>query len=165
MQPRRHEAAKKDTKKTVVVVVALFACASLSASWSSSAQQRPAREVEARVPIDAFFKAFNARDNDALKKTLHYPHVRINEAGGVNVWKDAAEAGTNFDALTRNEGWARSSLDSVAMRQNDAIKVHFDVVFSRYKADGTKYAAYQSLWIVTKKDDGWGVQARSSFAP
>jgi hypothetical protein len=40
-----------------------------------------------------------------------------------------------------------------------------DVVFSRYKADGTKYATYQSLWIVTKKDDGWGVQARSSFAP
>lgn len=64
------------------------------------------------------------------------------------------------------EGWARSSLDSVTMRQNDAIKVHSDVVFSRYKADGTKYATYQSLWIVTKKKDGaWGVQARSSFAP
>ena len=56
-----------------------------------------AREAEARAPIDAFFKAFNARDNEALKKTLHYPHVRINEAGGVNVWKDASEAGTNFE--------------------------------------------------------------------
>ena len=51
------------------------------------------------------------------------------------------------------------------MRQNDAIKVHFDVVFSRYKADGTKYATYQSLWIVTLKDGNWGVRARSSFAP
>jgi hypothetical protein len=51
------------------------------------------------------------------------------------------------------------------MRQNDAIKVHFDVAFSRYKADGAKYATYQSLWIVTKKDGQWGVQARSSFAP
>ena len=129
------------------------------------AQQQASRELEARAPIDAFFKAFNARDNDALKKTLHYPHVRINEAGGVNVWKDASEAGTNFDGLTRTEGWARSSLDSVSMRQNDAVKVHFDVVFSRYKADGTKYATYQSLWIVTKKDGQWGVQARSSFAP
>ena len=123
------------------------------------------QEAEARAPIDAFFKAFNARDNDALKQTLHYPHVRINEAGGVNIWKDASEAGTNFDGLTRSEGWARSSLDSVTMRQHDPIKVHFDVVFSRYKADGTKYATYQSLWIVTKKDGRWGVQARSSFAP
>ena len=48
------------------------------------AQQPSARETAARAPIDAFFKAFNARDNDALKKTLNYPHVRINEAGGVN---------------------------------------------------------------------------------
>ena len=121
--------------------------------------------MEARAPIDAFFKAFNARDSSALRLTLHYPHVRINEAGGVNVWQTAADANTDFAALTRSEGWARSTLDSVAMRQNDDVKVHFDVVFSRYKADGTKYATYQSLWIVTKKNGAWGVQARSSFAP
>ena len=127
--------------------------------------QAPSRETASRAPIDAFFKAFNARDNEALKQTLHYPHVRINESGSVNVWKDAAEAGTNFDGLTRSEGWARSSLDSVTMRQNDPVKVHFEVVFSRYKADGTKYATYQSFWIVTLKDGKWGVQARSSFAP
>ena|SRR5882672_6388237 len=130
-----------------------------------SAQEGSGRELQARAPIDGFFKAFNARDNEALKKTLHYPHVRINEAGGVNVWKDASEVTTDFNALTRAEGWARSTLDSVTMRQNDDVKVHFDVVFSRYKADGTKYAVYQSLWIVTKKDGAWGVQARSSFAP
>ncbi len=127
--------------------------------------QAPSREAAARAPIDAFFKAFNARDNEALKKTLHYPHVRINEQGGVNIWQTAADAGTNFDALARNEGWARSSLDAVTMRANDAVKVHFEVAFSRYKADGTKYATYQSLWIVTLKDGAWGVQARSSFAP
>jgi hypothetical protein len=132
---------------------------------SSSAQQPSMREAEARAPIDAFFKAFNARDSSALRLTLHYPHVRINEAGGVNVWQTAADANTDFAALTRAEGWARSTLDSVAMRQNDDVKVHFDVVFSRYKADGTKYATYQSLWIVTKKNGAWGVQARSSFAP
>ena len=51
------------------------------------------------------------------------------------------------------------------MRQNDAMKVHYEVVFSRYKADGTKYATYQSLWISTLKDGQWGIQARSSFAP
>jgi hypothetical protein len=135
------------------------------ASWLPSGQQRSAREIEARAPIDAFFKAFNARDNEALKRTLNYPHVRINEAGGVNVWKDASDVTTDFAGLTRAEGWARSTLDSVTMRQNDDVKVHFDVVFSRNKADGTKYATYLSLWIVTKKDGAWGVQARSSFAP
>jgi hypothetical protein len=129
------------------------------------APQSTSRESEARAPIEVFFKAFNARDNEALKKTLNYPHVRINEAGAVNIWKDASEAGTNFDGLAKNEGWARSSLDSVTMRQHDEVKVHFEVVFSRYKADGTKYATYQSLWVSTKKDGKWGIQARSSFAP
>jgi hypothetical protein len=141
--------------KTFVLLVAL----------AVAAFQGPSPEADARAPIEAFFKAFNARDNEALKKTLHYPHVRINETGGVNVWRDASEAGTNFDGLTRSEGWARSSLDSVTMRQHDDVKVHFEVVFSRYKADGSKYATYQSLWVSTKKDGTWGIQARSSFAP
>jgi len=145
--------------------IALAAAVAALAAVGLAGAQRPAREAEARAPIDAFFTAFNARDNESLKKTLHYPHVRINETGTVVVWKDASEAGTNFDGLTRAEGWARSSLDSVTMRQNDPVKVHFEVVFSRYKADGTKYGTYQSLWIVTYKDGAWGVQARSSFAP
>ena len=143
-----------------LAVIALVVAAS-----SPPAGAQRSREADARAPIEAFFKAFNARDNDALKKTLHYPHVRINEAGNVNVWRDASEAGTNFEGLTRSEGWARSSLDSVTMRQNDQVKVHFEVVFSRYKADGAKYATYQSLWIVTSVNGEWGVQARSSFAP
>ena len=61
--------------KTSVLFVALAA----------AAFQGRSPEAAARAPIEAFFKAFNARDHDALKKTLHYPHVRINEAGGV-IW-------------------------------------------------------------------------------
>jgi hypothetical protein len=145
--------------------VARLAVIAVVVAASPPAGAQRSREADARAPIDAFFKAFNARDNDALKKTLHYPHVRINETGNVNVWRDASEAGTNFEGLIRSEGWARSSLDSVTMRQNDPVKVHFEVVFSRYKADGSKYATYQSLWIVTSVNGEWGVQARSSFAP
>jgi hypothetical protein len=145
--------------------VARLAVMALVVMVSAIAGAQRSREADARAPIEAFFKAFNGRDNDALKKTLHYPHVRINESGNVNVWRDASEAGTNFEGLTRSEGWARSSLDSVTMRQNDPIKVHFEVVFSRYQADGSKYATYQSLWIVTNVGGEWGVQARSSFAP
>jgi hypothetical protein len=159
MRPRKHEHTKKNRFLALLIVTAW-----VLQDASSATAQRSSPE-EARAPIEAFFKAFNARDNEGLKKTLHYPHVRINEAGGVNVWRDASEAGTNFDALTRNEGWARSSLDSVTMRQHDDVKVHFEVVFSRYKADGTKYATYQSLWVSTKKNGAWGIQARSSFAP
>lgn len=108
MQPPRHEGTKKNTKKDTKknrfhVIVPMAIALAMSTALRA---QGPAREAEARAPIEAFFKAFNARDNEALKKTLHYPHVRINEAGGVNVWRDASEAGTNFEGLTRSEGWA-----------------------------------------------------------
>lgn len=43
-------------------------------------------------------------------------------------------------------------------------KVHFDVQFTRYRADGTVIGAYKSLWIVTRIEGHWGVQARSSYA-
>ncbi len=43
-------------------------------------------------------------------------------------------------------------------------KVHLDVQLSRWRADGSLIGRYRSLWIVTARDDRWGVQARSSFA-
>jgi len=57
------------------------------------------REAEARAPIDEFFRAFNARDNEAIKKTLNFPHVRINEMGQVTVARDASEGEVNFEEL------------------------------------------------------------------
>jgi hypothetical protein len=37
-------------------------------------------------------------------------------------------------------------------------KVHRLVVFSRFRADGQRYASYSTLWIVTQVDGQWGVQ-------
>src|SRR5262249_5802860 len=74
-----------------------LAAAIVVLALSATGHGQPAsREAQARAPIDAFFAAFNARDNEALRRTLHYPHVRINEAGGVNIWHDQSEANTNF---------------------------------------------------------------------
>jgi hypothetical protein len=42
--------------------------------------------------------------------------------------------------------------------------VHFDVQFTRYRADDSVLGQYKSLWIVTKRSDKWGVMARSSYA-
>ena len=43
-------------------------------------------------------------------------------------------------------------------------KVHLDVQFSRWRADGSLIGRYRSLWIVTARAGRWRVQARSSFA-
>ncbi len=67
--------------------------------------------------------------------------------------------------LTKKEGWQHSTLDSLEVIHISKIKVHFNIQFSRYKADGSRYAVYKSLWIMTKENGRWGIQARSSYAP
>jgi hypothetical protein len=125
-------------------------------------------ETEAAKAIENFFEAFNAHDGVAHLNTHHFPHVRINDKGQVRIIQNASEY-QPLDAvlayLTKREGWHHSTLDSVEVIHASPLKVHFNIQFSRYKADGSKYAVHKSLWVVTKKDDRWGILARSSYAP
>jgi len=125
-------------------------------------------ETEAAKAIEAFFEAFNAHDKEAHLKTLHFPHIRINGNGGVLIFQNTADfppLDKTLAFLTKNEGWDHSTLDSMEVIHASEVKVHFNIEFSRYKKDRTRYAVHKSLWIVTKKDSHWGVQARSSYAP
>lgn len=120
----------------------------------------------ALASMDRFLTAFNARDMSAWADTLLYPHVRL--AGGkVTVYpdRDAFIAGNHLDALAAGEGWDHSTWDSRRVVQESNDKVHIAAVFSRYRADGTRYASYQSLYVVEQVDGKWGIRARSSFAP
>ena len=125
-------------------------------------------EVEAAKAIENFFEAFNTHDGVAHLNTHHFPHLRINDKGQVSIVQNASEyrpLDSVLEYLTKHEGWHHSTLDSVEVIHASPLKVHFSIQFSRYKADGSKYAVHKSLWIVTKKAERWGIQARSSYAP
>ena len=118
--------------------------------------------------IEAFFDGFNNHNDEVYRKSLHFPHVRINAEGKVNIVRDVTEQApieTALAYLAKEEGWHHSTLDNVEPVQESENKVHFKIRFSRFKADGACYAVHHSLWVVTRKDDQWGVLARSSFAP
>ena len=51
------------------------------------------------------------------------------------------------------------------MIQADDEKVHFKVKFTRFNTAGEPYVTYDSLYILQRTADGWGIRARSSFAP
>ncbi len=121
-------------------------------------------EARARAAVEAFFRAFNARDDEAQRATMHFPHVRL-ASGRVRVTERAEDFATPFERLAEAEGWDHSTLDACELVHEGPDKVHFAVTFSRYSSDGTRYATHRSLWVVTKIDGRWGVQARSSFAP
>ena len=144
--------------QTLVFSIVLVAAAAVRAD--------DAADASARKVMDAFMAAFNARDTAAWADTLLYPHVRF--AGGtVTVFPDRAAfiAANHIDKLIAGEGWDHSKWDAMRIVQSGPNKVHFAVEFSRYHADGKKYAGYPSLYIVEQVDGKWGVRARSSFAP
>jgi hypothetical protein len=118
----------------------------------------------ARKAVEAFFAGFNNRSDDGMRAAMNFPHVRL-ASGRVRTVERAEDFTTPFDRLTEVEGWHHSTLDACEVVHAGADKVHFDVTFSRYHDDGTRYATHRSLWVMTKLDGHWGVQARSSFAP
>jgi hypothetical protein len=113
--------------------------------------------------LDRFMTALNTRDEAALLATMHFPHYRL--AGvTMRVW-EKPDAGYFAAFLARaGDGWHHSAWDFRRVIVGGPDKVHFDVQFTRYRADDTVIGSYRSLWIVTRRDGIWAVAARSSFA-
>jgi hypothetical protein len=125
--------------------------------------QDRASEAEARRTIEAFFQAFNKQDAAGMRNTLQFPHIRI--ASGRTTIVATPEQCKGDLAEVLKEGWHHSTLDRVEFVHSAPDKVHAAIAFSRYRADGTRYATYRSLWIITRVEGRWGIQCRSSFAP
>lgn len=120
---------------------------------------------EARKAIDDFFVAFNNRDNQSLKDLYNFPHVFLFGNGAARIAEDADGMAVNFERMREREGWHRSTLDTIEATSVSEEKVHFELVFSRYREDGVKYSSVPALWILTKQDGHWGIQIRSLMPP
>ena len=120
---------------------------------------------EAMNVMDKFLEAFNEQDIEAWSKTLNYPHVRF-ASGQVKIWENrqAFVSEANLQALI-NSGWDHSRWLRREVVLSSPLKVHISTSFERYDKNNQAISTYDSLNIVTKKDDQWGIQARSSLAP
>lgn len=143
----------------------------LSADWCIVVRMHedPAIETEAErlalEVVSAYMEAFNARDLAGTDAALHFPHVRL-ASGEVRVMERAGTLPPDFfERFAARSGWHHSQWDYRRVIQSSDDKVHVAVCFTRHRADGSVIGRYESIWIVTKKDGRWGIQARSSFAP
>ena len=120
---------------------------------------------EAMNVMDQFLEAFNDRDIEAWSKTLNYPHVRF-ASGQVKIWENrqAFISETNLQPLIES-GWNHSRWLRREVVLSSPLKVHISTSFERYDKDNQAISAYESLYIITRKDNQWGIQARSSLAP
>ena len=117
---------------------------------------------------DAFLATFNAGDAAGHARTLAYPHVRL-AGGSVRIWHDVDEATAAMrlaaPALRQQVGWDHSRWDHRRVVHVGPGKVHLDVCFTRYRADGSVIGVYPAVYVVVAVDGDWLIQARSSFAP
>ena len=120
---------------------------------------------EALIVMDQFLEAFNERDIEAWSKTLNFPHVRF-ASGQVKVWENrqAFVSETNLQPLIES-GWNYSRWLRREVVLSSPLKVNISTSFERYDKDNQAIGAYESLYIITKQDKKWGIQARSSLAP
>ena len=148
------------------VAVAIFflcvACAGAEPQFDSRRAEREVMQV-----LDDFMSAFNGRDAAAEERTYQFPHYRLasgamrvlNSPGGEtqalmnSTYKRFAESGWD------HSGWSRRKIIHLS-----ADKAHVDTRFVRYRKDGSVIAEFDSLYILTKENDRWGIKLRSSFA-
>lgn len=112
--------------------------------------------------LDAHMAALNARDAAGIAATLHFPHHRL-ASGRLQTWPTSATYLDDFFARA-GDGWSHSAWDGRDVIAAGPDKVHLDVTFTRYRADGSALGQFRSLWIVTKTDGRWAAAFRSSFA-
>jgi hypothetical protein len=114
------------------------------------------------VVVDAHMAGLNDRDPEGLARSLHFPHYRL--AGGkLKTWE---KPDTYFDDFLARagDGWARSEWDKKEVIGASPDKIHLDMVFTRYRSDGSSMGSFRSIWVIAKLDGRWAAQLRTSFA-
>jgi hypothetical protein len=121
-----------------------------------------ANAASAQAAMHAYFKAWNARDPQPLAASLHYPHVRIDGGGGLELWRSASEflAGTE---PARQRTWFETRLDGAEVVQVSADGVNIAVRYSRRDRQGGILAQADAMLLIVRRDDVWKVQAISTM--
>lgn len=127
--------------------------------------QRTEIQQECFAVLDKFMAALNAHDAAAMDATMHFPHVRV--AGGqVKVYESAGRNPMDlFQKLKVEDDWLYSKWRVRDMVQFNDAKGHVALSYTRYRSDDSVIGVYESLYVLTKVNDKWGIQIRSSFGP
>lgn len=147
---------------------------SLSPLSPLSPQRLSARDAAIMTVLDRYMDALNALDLEGHLATYHFPHYR-HASGEITIWETAQDVSPLFDVpeverrahlrSVLEPDWHKSEWTRRDIVQGDDEKVHVVTRFERRREDGSVITAYDSLYIMTREETGWGIKGRSSFAP
>ena len=122
--------------------------------------------TEATETITQFFNAFNAADNQALQEVMHIPQIMLNQEFFIHA-EDTSSPLVNvaFERLREQENWLRSEAIDLQFTHATPSRVFFEFAFERYDQNNSKYRTVPALWVLSKRDNRWGVDFRSLMAP
>ena len=147
-------------------IATLYLALAVGSGTTTQTENEPhASERQARAALDAFIEAWNTGHNDALRDTMNFPFVTVAPNGRMIVADTPRAFATDFDEMRARDGWHHSTFDLVQATWVALDRVNFKVVWSRHRADGTRYAGGTIFYIVTNQDGHWGLQLRSPMPP
>ncbi len=124
----------------------------------------------------SFFETFNRKDPVGWSGAMSYPHVRVSAAlpppqGGSSDPRtpsflyptpDDYVAGVSTAGWGRFEatGWVRTQGVTPRVVHQSETKVHLAGGWTRYRADDSPIISNRVLYVLTRTETGWGIQAR-----
>ena len=125
--------------------------------------------MSSETPIEAywnFFKSFNTRDAHQFSAALHYPHVRVSWRRDPRIVADAeAHAlAQSWDQFIKT-GWDHTEGAEPKVIQESPDKVHVEGGWTRMNAKNEPILSNRVVYIITRIDGSWGIQARYGIDP
>lgn len=116
--------------------------------------------------VSDFFTAFNAADNTALRAVNHVPQIMLNGDFFVHAESENSPiVNMAFDRMREQENWLRSALVDLEVSYATPTRVFFNLAFERYDQNGELYRIVPALWVLSKRNNTWGVDFRSLMEP
>jgi hypothetical protein len=114
---------------------------------------------DALAVLDQFTAAFNRQDSVGMDAVLHFPHVFLGDK--LQIWQAPGSLSAEFFPKLVESGWAFTRYTKKELILVTDERVHFLVTYDRCRADGSVLMAQAAVWIVTRINGKWGIQARS----
>ena len=124
----------------------------------------------------SFFERFNAKDAEGGAAAMSYPHVRVSASappsrGGRFDPRTASfltPTPADYASMATERGWERfeatgwvrtQGIEPRRVQENDD-KVHLAGGWTRFRADDSPIISNRVLYVLTRLEQGWGIQAR-----
>ncbi len=125
-----------------------------------------AARSEVTSMVERFFVAFNRADNAALLDVNHVPQIMLS-AGQFILAEDADSpiVTMNFERMRERENWHSSELGIFEVLNVTPNRAIVELSFERFDPQGRHYLTGPAVWVLSKRNDNWGIEFRSLMSP